>query len=193
MTTGAPPPSRNAPRSRLRTFLPLALVAWLILEVWLLTLVAEATSGFIVFLLLLAGVVAGSALIKRAGRRALRKFQETVAQQQRGITPETDRSGGNAFLLIAGLLLILPGLVSDLLGLVLLLPPVRTALARRAERSLERRMAAAGPGTFGGAFQQARMRAPDGKVVQGEVVRDDEPPRREGRDGDDGPRPPLTP
>ncbi|MBL0778226.1 FxsA family membrane protein [Streptomyces albidoflavus] len=191
MTTGAPPPSRNAPRSRLRTFLPLALVAWLILEVWLLTLVAEATSGFIVFLLLLAGVVAGSALIKRAGRRALRKFQETVAQQQQGITPETDRSGGNAFLLIAGLLFILPGLVSDLLGLVLLLPPVRTALARRAERSLERRMAAAGPGTFGGAFQQARMRAPDGKVVQGEVVRDDEPPRPDGRDDD--PRPPLTP
>ncbi|RZE90696.1 FxsA family membrane protein [Streptomyces sp. SCA2-2] len=191
MTTGAPPPSRNAPRSRLRTFLPLALVAWLILEVWLLTRVAEATSGFIVFLLLLAGVVAGSALIKRAGRRALRKFQETVAQQQQGITPETDRSGGNAFLLIAGLLLILPGLISDMFGLVLLLPPVRTALARRAERSLERRMAAAGPGTFGGAFQQARMRAPDGKVVQGEVVRDDEPPRSDGRD--DGPRPPLTP
>ncbi|MFJ3745602.1 FxsA family membrane protein [Streptomyces albidoflavus] len=191
MTTGAPPPSRNAPRSRLRTFLPLALVAWLILEVWLLTRVAEATSGFIVFLLLLAGVVAGSALIKRAGRRALRKFQETVAQQQQGITPETDRSGGNAFLLIAGLLLILPGLISDVFGLVLLLPPVRTALARRAERSLERRMAAAGSGTFGGAFQQARMRAPDGKVVQGEVVRDDEPPRPEGRDDD--PRPPLTP
>ncbi|MFC9303579.1 FxsA family membrane protein [Streptomyces albidoflavus] len=191
MTTGAPPPSRNAPRSRLRTFLPLALVAWLILEVWLLTRVAEATSGFIVFLLLLAGVVAGSALIKRAGRRALRKFQETVAQQQQGITPETDRSGGNAFLLVAGLLLILPGLISDVFGLVLLLPPVRTALARRAERSLERRMAAAGPGTFGGAFQQARMRAPDGKVVQGEVVRDDEPPRPEGRDDD--PRPPLTP
>ncbi|MGA4857754.1 FxsA family membrane protein [Streptomyces koyangensis] len=191
MTTGAPPPSRNAPRSRLRTFLPLALVAWLILEVWLLTRVAEATSGFIVFLLLLAGVVAGSALIKRAGRRALRKFQETVAQQQQGITPETDRSGGNAFLLIAGLLLILPGLISDMFGLVLLLPPVRTALARRAERSLERRMAAAGPGTFGGAFQQARMRAPDGKVVQGEVVRDGEPPRSDGRD--DGPRPPLTP
>ncbi|WP_033238308.1 FxsA family membrane protein [Streptomyces albidoflavus] len=191
MTTGAPPPSRNAPRSRLRTFLPLALVAWLILEVWLLTRVAEATSGFIVFLLLLAGVVVGSALIKRAGRRALRKFQETVAQQQQGITPETDRSGGNAFLLIAGLLLILPGLISDVFGLVLLLPPVRTALARRAERSLERRMTAAGPGTFGGAFQQARMRAPDGKVVQGEVVRDDEPPRPEGRDDD--PRPPLTP
>ncbi|WP_217383289.1 FxsA family membrane protein [Streptomyces sp. NK08203] len=191
MTTGAPPPSRNAPRSRLRTFLPLALVAWLILEVWLLTRVAEATSGFIVFLLLLAGVVAGSALIKRAGRRALRKFQETVAQQQQGITPDTDRSGGNAFLLVAGLLLILPGLISDVFGLVLLLPPVRTALARRAERSLERRMAAAGPGTFGGAFQQARMRAPDGKVVQGEVVRDDEPPRPEGRDDD--PRPPLTP
>ncbi|WP_407702490.1 hypothetical protein [Streptomyces niger] len=32
------------------------------------------------------------------------------------------------------------------------------------------------PGSFGDAFQQARMHAPDGKVVQGEVIRDDEPP-----------------
>ncbi|MFD7891486.1 FxsA family protein, partial [Streptomyces albidoflavus] len=110
-------------------------------------------------------VGAGAAFNRRAARRALRKFQETVAQQQQGITPETDRSGGNAFLLIAGLLLILPGLVSDVFGLVLLLPPVRTALARRAERSLERRMAAGGPRPLGGAVQPARGRAPPGEVV----------------------------
>ena len=58
MTTGAPIPTypaSSAPRSgrprrsRLRTFLPLGLAAWLVLEIWLLTLVAGATNGFVVF------------------------------------------------------------------------------------------------------------------------------------------------
>ena len=33
--------------------------------------------------------------------------------------------------------------------------------------------AAAAPGSLGDAFQQARMHRPDGKVVQGEVIRED--------------------
>ncbi len=34
-------------------------------------------------------------------------------------------------------------------------------------------MRAASPGSLQDAFQQARVRRPDGKVVQGEVVRED--------------------
>ncbi|MFD8956621.1 FxsA family protein, partial [Streptomyces anulatus] len=44
MTTGTPPPTRPR-RSRARRFLPLALAAWLVLEIWLLTLVASAAGG----------------------------------------------------------------------------------------------------------------------------------------------------
>lgn len=190
MTTGAPPPHRNAPRSRARTFLPLAVAAWLVLEIWLLIVVAGAAGGFTVFLLIVAGIVLGSAVLKRAGRRAFRNFTETVQRQQSGLAPEPEKGTGNALTMLGGLLLIMPGMISDVLGLLCLVPPVRKVVGRYAERSLERRMRAAGTGTLGDAFQQARMHRPDGKVVPGEVIRDEEPPAP-GRDQD--PRPPLTP
>lgn len=183
MTTGAPTPTYPARprRSRLRTFLPLGVAAWLVLEIWLLTVVAGATNGLVVFLLLLAGLVLGSVVIKRAGRRAFQALNEAL---QRGGTPTS--GGGNGLMMLGGLLIMLPGLVSDALGLLLLIPPVQKALSRRAERTFERKLREATPGSFGDAFQQARMHRPDGKVVQGEVIRD------EPGNAPEGPRPPLT-
>ncbi|MFK4069967.1 FxsA family membrane protein [Streptomyces sp. NPDC029674] len=186
MTTGAPPPIRPARprRSGPLRFLPLGIAAWLVLEIWLLTVVAGATSGFVVFLLLVGGLVLGSAVIKRAGRRAFRKLSEAVQQQQSGVTPAPETGGGSALTMLGGLLIILPGLVSDALGLILLVPPVQKALGRYAERTFERKVREATPGGLGDAFQQARMHRPDGKVVQGEVIRDDEPPTRSPRPDD---------
>ncbi|MET8686738.1 FxsA family membrane protein [Streptomyces sp. NPDC004732] len=185
MTTGAPPPIRPARprRSGPLRFLPLGIAAWLVLEIWLLIVVAGATSGFVVFLLLVGGLVLGSAVIKRAGRRAFRKLSEAVQQQQSGVTPAPEETGGGgALTMLGGLLIILPGLISDALGLILLVPPVQQALGKYAERTFERKVRESTPGGLGDAFQQARMHRPDGKVVQGEVIRDDEPPMR-------GPRP----
>ncbi|WP_326724422.1 FxsA family protein [Streptomyces sp. NBC_00243] len=190
MTTGAPTPTYPARprRSRLRTFLPLGIAAWLVLEIWLLTVVAGAASGLTVFLLLVAGFILGSVVIKRAGRRAFRNLSETLQQQQSGVAPTsgTGKGDGNGLMMLGGLLLMLPGLISDAFGLLLLIPPVQKALSRYAERTIERKIAAASPGTLGDAFQQARMHRPDGKVVQGEVIRDDA-----GRQ-EPGPRPPLN-
>ncbi|KFG76603.1 FxsA family membrane protein [Streptomyces mutabilis] len=191
MTTGAQTPRSPArpPRSKLRTYLPLGLAVWLVLEIWLLTVVAGASSGFVVFLVLVAGVVLGSVVIKAAGRRAFRDLQETVRQQQSGLVPgarPTGNSEGNGLMMLGGLLLIIPGLISDALGLLMLLPPVQKAVSRYAERTVERKLREAGPGTLGDAFRQARMHQPDGKVVQGEVVRD------EPGDASQDPRPPLT-
>ncbi|MFJ3719300.1 FxsA family membrane protein [Streptomyces sp. NPDC090057] len=182
MTTGVPTsPSTTRPRrSRLRRYLPLGLVVWLVLEVWLLTRVAGAAGGPTVFLLLAAGVVAGSVIIKRAGRRAFRNLNEAL---QRGGSPS--RGGGNGLLMLGGLLLIIPGLISDAAGLLLLLPPVQRAVSRWTERTLDRRLRRVVPGGLGDAFQQARMHRPDGKVVQGEVIREDTAEPR-------GQRPPLT-
>ncbi|GHE02483.1 membrane protein [Streptomyces alanosinicus] len=140
------------------------------LEIWLLTLVAGAAGGFTVFLLLVAGFVAGSVVIKRAGRRAFRSLNEAL---QRGGSPE--RGGGNGLMMLAGLLLMIPGLISDAAGLLLLLPPVQKAVSRYAENALEKRLRAAAPGSIGDAFQQVRIHRPDGKVVQGEVIREDRP------------------
>ncbi|MGW1954964.1 FxsA family membrane protein [Streptomyces sp. NPDC001920] len=183
MTTGAPTPTYPARprRSRLRTFLPLGIAAWLVLEIWLLTVVADVAGGLAVFLLLVGGIVLGSVVIKRAGRRAFEALNEAL---QRGGTPE--RGGGNGLMMLGGLLIMLPGLVSDAVGLVLLIPPVQKALSRRAERTFERKLREATPGSFGDAFQQARIHHPDGKIVQGEVIKD------EPRDAPQEPRPPLT-
>jgi UPF0716 protein FxsA len=183
MTTGAQTPTYPARprRSRLRTFLPLGVAAWLVLEIWLLTVVAGASSGLVVFLLLLAGFVLGATVIKKAGRRAFRNLNEAL---QRGGTPHSGE--GNGLLMLGGLLLMIPGLISDAAGLLLLIPPVQKALGRFTERTLDRKLREATPGAFGDAFQQARIHRPDGKIVQGEVIRD------EPGDTPQDPRPPLT-
>ncbi|MGW6569770.1 FxsA family membrane protein [Streptomyces sp. NPDC054975] len=197
MTTGAPPPLAPK-RSRARTFLPLALAAWMVLEIWLLIMVADAAGGLTVFGLLVGGAVLGAVVIKRAGRRAFKNLTETFQQAQAaartGVPPAaTERAGAgdrNGFLMLGGLLLMIPGLISDVAGLLLLVLPVRSVLGRYADKVAERRMAAAPPGSLQDAFQQARMHRPDGKVVQGEVIREDAP-QGPGRSQD--PRPPLTP
>ena len=192
MTTGAQTPHSVRPRrSRLRAFLPLAVAAWFVLEIWLLTLVAGASNGLVVLLVLMAGLILGSVVIKRAGRRAFQNLTETLQQQQSGALPEPrPNSEGNGLMMLGGLLLIIPGLASDALGLLLLVPPVQKAVSRYAERTFERKLREATHGSLGDAFQQVRIHRPDGKVVQGEVIRDESG----GTPGDapQDPRPPLT-
>ncbi|MER7951179.1 FxsA family membrane protein [Streptomyces sp. NPDC096079] len=197
MTTGAQP-SLAPKRSRARTFLPLGVAAWLVLEIWLLTVVADAAGALTVLALLVGGAVLGATVVKRAGRRAFRNltstFQQAQAAAQAGVTPSpADRAGAddrNGFLMLGGLLLMIPGLLSDAAGLLLLVPQVRSFLGRYTERAVERRMSAAPPGSLQDAFKQARIHRPDGKVVQGEVIREEAPqgPRRA-----DESRPPLLP
>ncbi|MFJ6579747.1 FxsA family membrane protein [Streptomyces sp. NPDC091368] len=197
MTTGAPPPLAPK-RSRARTFLPLGIAVWLVLEIWLLTVVANAAGGLTVLALLIGGAVLGATVVKRAGRRAFRNlgstFQQAQAAAQGGVAPSpADRAGAddrNGFLMLGGLLLIIPGLISDAAGLLLLVPQVRSFLGRYAEKAVERRMSAAPPGSLQDAFQQARMHRPDGKVVPGEVIREEAP---QGPHRANEPRPPLMP
>ncbi|MGP3984954.1 FxsA family membrane protein [Streptomyces sp. KR80] len=206
MTTGAPhqpQPSRTR-RFRSRPFVPLAVAAWLVLEIWLLTVVADAFGGLTVLLVLVAGVVLGGFVVKRAGRRAWRGLTTNLSAAQAAAaagrpvdaTAASEESRGNTLPMVGGLLLIMPGLISDAAGLLCLFPPTRALLRRSLERSLSRRMRTAPPGTFGDAFGQSRIRRAHGKVVQGEVIRDDE--RRGGGPGGEPPRegeqrPPLTP
>ncbi|MER5638768.1 FxsA family membrane protein [Kitasatospora sp. NPDC002227] len=167
-------PAPTAPRSRLRRLLPLLFTAWLVLEIWLLTVVAGWIGGFAVLLLLIAGVAVGGSLIKRAGARA---FSAALAQTRdpQSQQPQT----GTSMTVLAGALLILPGFLSDLLGLTLLFPPTRAlwrALGRRLTATALRSAAPAGAAPFADAVrlqEQLRIHRPDGKVIQGEVVEPD--------------------
>ena len=99
---------------------------------------------------LLGAVIAtfvGISLVKRQGLGVLRRANDKVA---RGEAP-TDEVVNGTLLLLAGILLLLPGFVTGAAGLLLLLPPVRALL----RGSLRRRFAAgpiviSGPMRMGG-------------------------------------------
>ncbi|GAA2749756.1 FxsA family protein [Kitasatospora cinereorecta] len=182
-------PVRPAPRSRLRRVLPLLIAAWLVLEIWLVTVVADVVGWSTVLLLLIAGVVLGGMVIKRAGRRALAAAVEQSKDPQ-SAQPQT----GTTMTVLAGLLLIVPGFLSDVLAVTLLLPPTRAlwrALGRRTAKRVLNSTAPVGADRLADAMrlqEQMRIHRPDGKVIQGEVVDPAQGPQ--GPDTDY--RPPLT-
>lgn len=190
MTSRTPNPSRASSSPRRRVALPLGVAAWALLEIWLLTLVGQATGGLAVFLILVSGFVVGAAVIKQAGRRA---WQRLSASLQPGASPEEirDTRGGSALTMLGGLLLMVPGLISDAVGLLCVFPPTAALLRRGAARVLSHSR-----GPLGTVFQEARateeqirIRRQDGRVVRGEVVRDDEGDHGGGSPGHDQPRP----
>ncbi|MFJ5925085.1 FxsA family membrane protein [Kitasatospora sp. NPDC092948] len=188
-------PTRPTRRGRLR-FVPLLIAAWLVLEIWLVTVVAGWVGWFLTLMLLLAGVFLGATVIKRAGVRAFRAAVE-LSKDPQSAQPQT----GTSMTVLAGVLLILPGFLSDLLAVTLLLPPTRLlwrVVARRLTGSVLRSTAPVGADRFADAMrlqEQLRIHRPDGKVVQGEVV--DPPTGPKGPSGPSGPdteyRPPIAP
>lgn len=88
----------------------------------------------ITLLLLLAASVAGAILLKRAGRRQIEKVRGAMAQRSPIAIESAD-----AMLVVCGILLLIPGFVTDLAGLALLVPAVRRWLGRTGRRFVERR------------------------------------------------------
>lgn len=86
---------------------------------------------------LLTGLI-GAWLAKKEGVRVLRRWQESLAQ---GRMPEEGLMGG-VLVLVGGVLLVSPGVLTDVVGLFLLFPPTRKLVAAVVLRRLERRMAA---------------------------------------------------
>ncbi|MFE7564972.1 FxsA family membrane protein [Kitasatospora sp. NPDC057500] len=186
-------PARPAPRSKLRRVLPLLLTAWLVLEIWLLVQVGSWLGGLTVVLLLIAGAVLGGSLIKRAGARAL----SAALAQTRDPKAEQPQTG-TSLTVLAGLLLILPGFLSDVLALTLLFPPTRAlwrAAGRRFADKALRSTVGAGADPFADAMrlqEQLRIHRPDGKVIQGEVVEPGNGPAAGPQGPDTTYRPPIN-
>ena len=121
----------------------LVLLALLVLvplaEVWVIVQVGSSL-GIVTTVALLVGVsVMGTALAKYEGVRVFRSFMSAI---DKGEMPSRDIVAG-ACLLVSGVLFLIPGFVTDVLGIVLLLPPVRAGLAhfilrRRGVRSKTR-------------------------------------------------------
>ncbi len=118
-----------------RFLLPLLLLPFV--ELYLLALIARGVGVVPMLALVLVSGVLGSALARREGVRVLRQWQEAVSQRR---VPEEGLLSG-VLVFAGGVLLVLPGVLSDVMGLLLLLPPTRRVVARWMRRSVERRIA----------------------------------------------------
>lgn len=129
----------------------LVLIGGPILELYVGTLVVDAVGFSTTTLLLLIAAVAGIWVMRIAWRRRPR-------------TPDS------ALLMVAGVLLLLPGFVSDAVGVLLLLAPVRAVVRTWIGLRVERRLASWNLTILRWDDSTGRLHRTD--VVPGEVVDD---------------------
>ncbi|MGF1465891.1 MAG: FxsA family protein [Sandaracinaceae bacterium] len=150
-----------------------------LLEVYLLFVLGQALGLWpTVALVLLTGVV-GATLARREGTRVWRRWQGALA---RGEVPEGGLAEG-LLVLVGGVLLVTPGVLTDLVGLGLLVPPIRGAVARRLQRSIERRIEEGSASVHyrvdlgDGRVREVRSMGRRGSVIEteGEVVEEERP------------------
>ncbi len=111
------------------TLVPLA-------ELYLLIRVGEwMGAGPTIALVLVTGLL-GAALAKREGARVVRSWQASMAQMK---VPEEGVLSG-VLVLVGGVLLVTPGVITDFVGLSLLFPPSRRVVAKYVKRWAERRV-----------------------------------------------------
>lgn len=95
-----------------------------IIELAVIIQVGQAIGAFNTIGALLLISFAGAWLVRHEGIGVWRRFQHQVHQ---GIVPGREIADG-VMILVAGALLMTPGFVTDAVGLLLLLPPVRAAI-----------------------------------------------------------------
>lgn len=115
------------------SFLPLILFGLPILEITVFILVGREIGVLPTLALVILSGIVGLSLLRNQGLDILRQIQ---AELDAGRMPGEALFHG-ALVVAAGLLLILPGFVSDILGIALFLPPVRAAIWRMLRRRVE--------------------------------------------------------
>jgi UPF0716 protein FxsA len=116
----------------------LGLAALLVAEFALFVLLARAIGLLATLLLMVLISLTGIALLKSVGRRTVEHVRGALAAGRIG-EPEINVAG--FFTMLAGILLIVPGFLTDLVALPLLLPPVQRRLRAALGRVLYRRRA----------------------------------------------------
>jgi UPF0716 protein FxsA len=127
----------------------LALLLVPVVEIAVAVAAARVVGGGVTVALVLLFSVAGLWLLRREGLGAIRDLR---SRRPGSLAPSA--AADRALKVVAALLLVFPGLLTDVAGLLLLVPPVRAAVAIVLGRRLRRR------------FEVARRRL----TVRGEVV-----------------------
>ncbi|KRE99178.1 MULTISPECIES: FxsA family protein [Nocardioides] len=154
----------------------LLLVAFVVVplvEIFVLIQVGQVIGPWWTILLLIGASVLGTWLIRREGSRSWAALQEAL---QTGRMPARELADAG-LILIGGTLMLTPGFVSDIVGVLLILPLTRPIARGVLTKVVAGRLLGplggglAGPGGGPGNARRPGP-GPEGPVVQGEVVDD---------------------
>ena len=106
-------------------------------EIALLVWLATKTSPLLIIGLVVAAAVGGALLLRHQGLQSVRAIS---ADFEAGRLPAESLMDG-LLVLVAAVLLIIPGFLTDVAAIVMLFPPTRAAIKRLARRRLEIRAA----------------------------------------------------
>jgi UPF0716 protein FxsA len=166
-----PAARRTGPRRRrwLRPALAAAFVAVPLVEIWVILQVGRLVGPWWTIVLLVLDSLVGAWLVRREGARA---WQALRAALRGGRMPAREIADG-ALILVGGTLMLSPGFVLDVAGILLILPFTRPVARRLLTTVVERRLVV-GSG-FGGPFgrsgdDERPGTGPGGPVVRGDVV-----------------------
>lgn len=140
-----------------------------IAEIYLIVRIGDLIGVWPTVFLLLASSLAGALLLRHQGRSALNAFRSAVDE---GRLPTREVFDG-ALILIGGAFLLTPGFLTDLVGLLLLLPPTRDLFRALGERFARSRIgvASGNPGWgFAGAPRRTSRRPGDIDGTAEEIV-----------------------
>src|SRR3954469_24608967 len=120
--------------------MPFLLVALFIIvpiaELAVIIQVGQAIGVWWTIAILIADSILGSLLMRSQGRIAWRRFNETLGA---GRAPAREVADG-VLVIFGGALLLTPGFLSDIFGLLFLLPPTRAVIRRVFLRQAMRRL-----------------------------------------------------
>jgi UPF0716 protein FxsA len=97
-----------------------------IAELYVIIQVGQLIGALPTIAILVADSVLGSLLLRSQGRAAWRRFNDALADRR----PPAREVLDGGLIIFGGALLLTPGFLTDVLGLVLLIPPTRAAVRR---------------------------------------------------------------
>lgn len=140
-----------------------ALVAWPVLELWAMWFVVGQIGFWWTLLVMLATALLGGWLMVREGKKSRAALTELRASGRR---PEGHLLDA-VLILIGGILLLLPGFIGDIVGLLAILPWTRPFVRRAASAVIDSRLRARGIDVT-----RLRVTAERDTIIPGETVAD---------------------
>jgi len=132
-------------------------VVWPLAELFVIVKVSDAIGFLWMLLALIISWPLGSRILRAQGRAAWRQFGEAI---QAGRPPANEALNG-ALVLTGGLLLMVPGFITDIIGLLLLIPFTR-AVARKLVVRHHRSALIGRAANFGSGFGRNRRNSGSG-------------------------------